>query len=151
MRTHLLGFAPLPPALIHGDVHPGNVMVRRRGGKDVPVLLDWGRARIGSPLEDVTSWLQSLSYWEPLAMRRHDTLLAEYLVARRAPTGRDADLRRAYWLAAASNVLAGALRYHVHMSVSEEAGTAGRAAAALRAARDALRIIRRADAWWRAT
>lgn len=129
MRAHLLGFAPLPPTLIHGDVHPGNVMVRRHGGKDVPVLLDWGRARVGSPLEDVTSWLQSLSYWEPQAMRRHDTLFAEYLSARGMPTRRDAGLRRAYWLAAASNVLAGALRYHVHMATSDEAGAAGRAAA----------------------
>ena len=150
MRAHLMSFSRLPPTLIHGDVHPGNVMVRRRGGRDVPVLLDWGRARVGSPLEDVTSWLQSLSYWEPQAMRRHDTLFAEYLSARGMPTRRDPALRRAYWLAAASNVLAGALRYHVHMATSEEAGAAGRAAA-LRAARDALRIIRRAEAWWRAS
>ena len=78
-----------------------------------------------------------------------DTLLAEYLSARGMPPRHDDALRRAYWLAAASNVLAGALRYHVHMATSEEAGGAGRAAA-LQAAGDALRIIRRADAWWQA-
>lgn len=145
MRRKLLGFAPLPPALIHGDVHSGNALVRLRSSREVPVLLDWGRARIGSPLEDVSSWLQSLGFYEPQARRRHDTLLVRYLTARRLPPRLDRELRNAYWIAAASNVLAGALSYHL-WSLKEAPPESARRAAAWGAARDALRVLRRADA-----
>lgn len=143
MRRQLLE-APLGRAVLHGDVHPGNAMIR---AGERPVLLDWGRARLGSPLEDVSSWLQSLGFWEPEAKRRHDTLLAAYLGAggHGAP-GRD--LRDAYWLAAAGNALAGALAYHLRGVLDEGASPRHRAAAHLAAA-DALRVIRRADACWR--
>jgi hypothetical protein len=65
--------------LLHRDVHAGNAMVRRRGGKVSAVLVDWGRARLGSPLEDVSSWLQSAGFWEPEVRRGHDTLFRSYL------------------------------------------------------------------------
>jgi hypothetical protein len=39
----------LPDALVHGDLHPGNVIAAADG----PVLLDWGDAGIGHPLLDV--------------------------------------------------------------------------------------------------
>ena len=51
-------------------------MVRKSGGQHEPVLIDWARARAGSPFEDVSSWLQSLGFWEPAVKRKHDTLLA---------------------------------------------------------------------------
>jgi uncharacterized protein (TIGR02172 family) len=36
-------------AVCHGDFHPGNVLVTRRG----PIVIDWGRATRGHPLGDV--------------------------------------------------------------------------------------------------
>lgn len=97
--------------MINGDVHPGNVLVRsdRHGMRSV--LLDWSRCRIGSPLEDVASWLQSLGCWEPAVRQRHDTLLRAYLAHRLCPA-LTPDRRTGYWLAAACNGLAGAIRYH---------------------------------------
>jgi Ser/Thr protein kinase RdoA (MazF antagonist) len=148
LRRHLLDFPPLGRTVIHGDVHPGNALVRLRNARELPVLLDWGRARIGSPLEDVSSWLQSLGYWEPQARRRHDTLLVGYLTARGLPPRLDRDLRDAYWLAGASNALSGALAYHLWRAMQAAAGSNQRAAS-LHAAGDCLRVIRRADLCWR--
>jgi hypothetical protein len=111
-----------------------------------PVLLDWGRARRGSPLEDVSSWLRSLCHWEPAAMRRHDTLLCRYLSARGWTGGLGRGLRDAYWLAGASNALSGALLHH--LSVLEAAAGTPAWPKALHAAHDWLRAIRRADACW---
>ncbi|AUX42539.1 hypothetical protein SOCE26_039720 [Sorangium cellulosum] len=147
-RRALLAFEPLGRAVIHGDVHPGNVLVRERDGRADPVLLDWARARVGSPLEDVSSWLQALGYWEPAARRRHDTLLAGYLAARGLAPALTRPLRDAYWSAAASNVLAGALRYQLSEAIRPGAAPGARAAAARNAA-DWLRVIRRADARFR--
>ena len=99
--------------VIHGDVHPGNVMVRPNENALQVTLIDWSRTRIGSPLEDVASWLDSLGCWEPEARRRHDTLLRAYLDSRISPAAITADLRKHYWFASASNGLAGAIRYHI--------------------------------------
>lgn len=148
MREQLLGFIPLGRVAIHGDVHPGNVLVRRRAGNKEPILIDWGRARSGSPLEDLSSWLQSLSYWEPRARVRHDTLLAVYLSARGMERRLSSDLRAAYWLAGASNALSGALEYHLSLLVGQTPATASRRPAAAQSARDCLRIVRRAAAFW---
>ncbi|MFC4005166.1 phosphotransferase family protein [Prauserella oleivorans] len=41
---------PLPPALVHGDAHPGNVIV----GPDGPVLCDFDSACAGPPEWDLT-------------------------------------------------------------------------------------------------
>lgn len=122
-------FEVLGTTLIHGDAHTGNIVLR--GGK--VVLLDWGRSRAGSPLEDVSSWLLSLRYWEPAAGRDHDSLFRAYLVAAGVSPALTPRMRDAYWIAAASNMLAGALRYHILSGQSAQA-------------RYALRIIRRADA-----
>ena len=150
MRRHLLGAAPLGTAILHGDVHSGNVLLRKQGGEERPLLIDWARARIGSPLEDVSSWLQSLGYWEPQARRLHDTLLAGYLAARGLRASRmDRALRDAYWLASASNILAGALVYYLNIAV--HAHTPREREGALHAIDDGLRIIRRADVCWRRT
>ena len=146
MRRQLRAFQPLGQGVIHGDVHPGNVLVRQRAGRAQPVLIDWGRARLGSPLEDVSSWLQSLGCWEPEARRRHDTLFRAYLSARGLEDRLSAELRAAYWLAGASNALAGALRYHLALAI--EASTRRQQGAAVRAASQWLRVIRRADAYW---
>jgi Ser/Thr protein kinase RdoA (MazF antagonist) len=107
--------------VIHGDIHPGNVILRASGSGIDVVLIDWARARAGSPLEDVASWLHSLGCWEPQARRRHDTLLRAYLDARAAPPAFDATVRVNYGLAAVSNGLSGAIRYH--LSVLATAGT----------------------------
>lgn len=146
LRRELAGGA-LGTTLLHGDLHSGNVIMRPTARGPEPVLLDWGRARIGSPLEDVSSWLQSLGYWDDETRRRHDTLLGRYL----AMTGTtkatlNGEMREAYWLAAASNVLAGALAYHL-WRLEHEPSVRVRSAA-LRAACDCLRIVRRADAVW---
>jgi aminoglycoside phosphotransferase (APT) family kinase protein len=130
-------------------VHSGNAMVRAGQEAERVVLLDWGRARLGSPLEDVSSWLQSLGYWEPEAKRRHDTLLQRYLVARGLVPRLGRDLRDAYWLASAGNVLAGALRYYLVVADGGGGAPSRTRAEAGRAARDQLRVVRRADAIWR--
>ena len=145
VRRQLLAFTPLSVTAIHGDAHTGNALVR---SGERPVLLDWGRTRLGSPLEDVSSWLQCLGYWEPAAKRRHDTLLAGYLAARGLPARADRELRDAYWLAGASNALSGALLVHLWTARGAPVGSRQRVAA-VRAAADALRVIRRADECWR--
>jgi hypothetical protein len=145
MRRQLLSFKPFGRAPIHGDVHAGNAIVRRRGGREEPVLLDWGRARIGSPLEDVSSFLQSVGYWEPEVRRRHDSLLSGYLSLYGWTGGITSDVRAAYWLAGASNAFAGALNYYFDLAQS----AVGRARlSAARNAGDWLRVIRRAHAFW---
>lgn len=134
------------PVILHGDAHSGNVVLRGEGESREAVLLDWGRLRYGSPWEDVSSWLQSLGYWEWEVRRRHDTLLRHYLAARGLPATLTRHIRDLYWLAGASNALAGALRYHLHC-LTNTADTIERAAHA-RSACDWLRIMRRADACW---
>lgn len=147
-REALFGLQPFGRCVLHGDVHPGNVLIRRgrRQGEPVPVLIDWERARAGSPLEDVSSWLQSLGFWEPEARRRHDTIFSAYLAAMGAAPRLTPEIRAAYWLAGASNALAGALRYHLAVAQGDaderERGLAARAAFSW------LRVLRRADAVW---
>lgn len=143
-RAALLQYPPYHHTTIHGDMHSGNVILRRRRGQSEPVFIDWGRARYGSALEDVSSWLQSLGYWEPEARRRHDTFLRDYLCARGAEDSLSSDLRAAYWMAGASNALAGALRYHCWCAMN--ASTIRARAAGAHAADGWLRVIVRADA-----
>jgi hypothetical protein len=148
IRRQLLAFAPFGRGPIHGDLHSGNAVMRRRRGREEPAILDWARARFGSSLEDVSSWLQSLGYWDSEARRRHDTLLASYLSARGMDRTLGANLRTAYWLAGASNALAGALLHQLTM-LTDEKTTPARWACAASSARQWLRILRRADAVWR--
>lgn len=103
-------------SVIHGDMHPGNVILRRSEESSDVVLVDWARARLGSPLEDVASWLHSLGCWEPQARKRHDTLMRTYLEARRVPCAFNSELRVDYWCASVSNGLSGAIRYHLAVS-----------------------------------
>lgn len=142
-RRRMLALPAMPPSIIHGDVHSGNVLLGARADRVAPVFLDWGRARIGSPLEDVSSWLQSLGFWEPCARQRHDTLLRAYLSARGHVWPPSADLRGAYWVAAACNGIAGAAEWHLRQAIDSTLGSVERshAAAALRAQ---LRMLRRA-------
>lgn len=136
-RGEMMGV--LGTTLIHGDVHSGNVILR---GAGQVVLLDWGRSRSGSPLEDVSSWLLSLRTWEPAAERDHDSLFRAYLAAAGFATTLTCEVRDAYWAAAASNALAGALRYQL---VVAQESTGERRNVAIAQARAALRVIRRAD------
>jgi hypothetical protein len=145
LRRELLGFAPLGATAIHGDLHPGNAVLRRDASQ--VVLLDWGRARIGSPLEDVSSWLLSLGGWEPEVRRRHDTLFGGYLSARGLDRRLTPPLRGAYWLAGASNALSGALLHHLTVT-SDSRATPRQRAVAARAAFGWGRVLRRAAAWW---
>lgn len=146
-RSQLLAERPFARTPIHGDVHTGNALVRRRGRGDEPVLLDWGRARAASPLEDVSSWLQSLGFWEQAARRHHDRLFGDYLSALGSERKLTTQIRAAYWMAGASNALAGPLLHHLAIA-EDERQAASRRAAAFQAARDWLRVVRRADAWW---
>ena len=110
LRAELLG---ADSVVIHGDVHPGNVMVSETGTDARITLIDWARARVGSPMEDVASWLHSLGCWEPNARRRHDTLLRAYFAARQLDWPATDAMRRLYWFAAVSNGLSGAIRFHL--------------------------------------
>ncbi|HOL72453.1 MAG TPA: phosphotransferase [Bryobacteraceae bacterium] len=135
-----------PRVALHGDAHTGNAIIRRQGRSHSAVLLDWSRIRLGSALEDVCSWLQSISFWEPEPKRRHDTLFRKYLTSRGMPDELTPELRELYWLAGASNAFAGALRYHVVRMGS--AATRAERTMASAAVRDWLRILARADACW---
>ncbi|MDJ0386842.1 phosphotransferase [Roseomonas sp. E05] len=146
LRGSLLAEQPFGTRLLHGDMHAGNALACRRGRGVEPVLIDWGRARLGSPFEDVSSWLQSLRCWEPQVQRFHDSLLKAYLAGLGLPQRLTSQVRAAYWVAAASNALAGALLHHLHLARDPRQGTARRAEA-FRAARDWLRVLRRAAAW----
>lgn len=142
LRRQLMAFTGA--TLLHGDAHPGNVVLTRGNA----LLLDWGRARVGSALEDVCSWVHSVSFWEPEAKRRHDSLLRRYLLARGLPGVLSREFRDACSLAGASNALSGALQYH--LAVLEDPGRPRRAKEdSSRAAADWLRLIRRADACFR--
>jgi hypothetical protein len=136
------------PVWIHGDLHPGNVILRRGETGVEPVLLDWARARHGSPLEDVNAWVQSLGHWEPQARRFHDTLLRTYLTAQGLEPVLDREFRRLYWVAGACNALSGALRYY--LVAIQQARTPAAQAKAFALAQHWLRLLRRADASWRA-
>jgi hypothetical protein len=149
LRRQLLALQPFGKTLLHGDVHTRNVLLRARQGAEQPVFIDWGRSRIGSPLEDVSSWLHSLGTWEHEARRRHDTLLRGYLVARGLPSTLERTLRDAYWLASASNTLSGALGYHLAVAM-DSSRTARERVTSEASAHKHLRVIRRADALWRA-
>lgn len=135
------------PCFIHGDAHPGNAMVPGGEGS-LPLLLDWGRCRSGSPLEDLSSWLQTLGLWEPQARRRHDALFRRYLAARGLPPLLDRRTRDHYWLAAACNVMAGALTYRLWVAGECAPGSPERAEA-VRLAEDCVRIVVRAHRCWR--
>jgi hypothetical protein len=50
LRGQLLQERPFQAQPIHGDVHSGNVLVRRREGAYRPIMLDWARARSDRPL-----------------------------------------------------------------------------------------------------
>jgi aminoglycoside phosphotransferase (APT) family kinase protein len=115
------------PTVIHGDMHPGNVILRRTGRIIEVLLIDWARARIGSPLEDIASWLHSLGCWEPQARRRHDTLMRAYLQSGRAARLFDSNVRVDYWYASVSNGLSGAIRYHLAVLVDATVTEAARA------------------------
>jgi aminoglycoside phosphotransferase (APT) family kinase protein len=130
--------------VIHGDVHPGNVILRDDAVPQV-ALIDWGRARLGSPLEDVASWLHSLGCWEPQVRRRHDSLLKAYFESRRTPQALDAGLRELYWYASASNGLAGAIRYHLAV-LGDRAAAQGAIGDSRRALFQWERVVRRAAA-----
>lgn len=144
MRRYLASERPFAGRVIHGDLHPGNVMIRGLDGYAEPVLIDWARAREGSALEDVSSWAQSLSTWEPEMRRRHDSLLQRYLVARGLSPRLSTELRDLYWFAAASNALAGALGVHLEaLAAQPEPDPDGPSA---RSARDWLRVARQARA-----
>jgi hypothetical protein len=145
LRGQLSRQGALAPTVIHGDLHPGNAIISGRRDGSVAMLIDWERARVGSPLEDVSSWLQSLGFWEPEARRRHDSLLAAYLQARGISPVLTRALRDEYWVSACSNCLAGSLLYHVGNATSPDVSSESRSAA-LRAVRDQLRVLRRADA-----
>jgi hypothetical protein len=138
----LLGPAPV---FLHGDVHPGNVLLQGDGRLKRAVLLDWGRARPGSRFEDVASWLQCLRYFEHAAIGAHDRLLLRYIRAAGLGDRIERRHRREYWVAAGCNALAGALV--VHLARAVDARSPGPRDAALAAAVDWLRIVRRATAY----
>jgi hypothetical protein len=138
IRLRLLS---VDPTVIHGDMQPGNVILRPGSPHPQAAFIDWARARIGSPLEDIASWLHSLGCWEPEARRRHDTLMRAYLDALRVRRPFASDLRFEYWLASASNGLSGAIRYHLAV-LSDSAATGPARYDSSRALREWERVVR---------
>jgi len=132
------------PTFIHGDVHPGNVIVRACENGRI-AFIDWARARLGSPFEDLASWLHSLGCWEPEARRRHDTLLRAYLEARSTKQKITKNLRNMYWYASASNGLSGAIRYHL-LVLNDPASSPQMTSNSARALHEWERVIRRVAA-----
>ena len=128
--------------VLHGDVHPGNVILRDSGPNARVVLIDWARARVGSPMEDLASWLHALGCWEPEARRRHDTLMRAYLEARGTPRAFSRQVREMYWLASASNGLSGAVCYHLAV-LSDSASASGARSDWYRALNEWERVMRR--------
>ncbi|HEV7292353.1 MAG TPA: aminoglycoside phosphotransferase family protein [Devosia sp.] len=145
LRGQLLAEKPFHRRPIHGDVHPGNALIRGTSPAR-PVLLDWGRAREGSPLEDASSMLQSLRLWEPEALSAHDSLIKHYLSGLGMERRLTESVRSAYWVAGASNALAGALTMHLWEALDENRDEQQRASAAW-LAQNWLRVIRRSHAW----
>jgi thiamine kinase-like enzyme len=47
----------LPTTLLHGDVHPGNIILRETDGR--AVLIDWGNARTGPAGVDLANCIPS--------------------------------------------------------------------------------------------
>jgi hypothetical protein len=129
---------------IHGDVHPGNVIVRASEKGEI-AFIDWARARLGSPLEDLASWLHSLGCWEPEARRRHDTLLRVYLESRSSKQTITTELRRRYWYASASNGLSGAIRHHLSV-LNDSASSNEMKGSSAQVLREWERVIRRVAA-----
>jgi hypothetical protein len=101
---------------------------------------------MGSPLEDVSSMLQSLRMYEPEALRRHDALFKSYLEVSHGERLISDTARSAYWVAGASNALAGALSWHL-MIAADKSRSGKQRASAYSAVKDWLRVIRRAHAW----
>lgn len=46
----------IPPTLVHGDLHQGNVL----DGADGPVVLDWGDSSVGHPFFDIVAFCHRL-------------------------------------------------------------------------------------------
>ena len=147
LRNQLVQAPPLGCGPLHGDLHPGNVLLCRRSGSQEPVMVDWERARLGSPLEDLASWLHSLQHLVPEVKHRHDSLIKSYLFARGMEPKLTTEFRVAYWLACASNALSGALLHHLVLALDNSLSPTRRTAA-IRAARDWIRVVRRADECW---
>ncbi|MBA7597648.1 hypothetical protein ES703_04653 [subsurface metagenome] len=64
---------PMPPAILHGDFHPMNIMLKVDGS---PVVLDWGAFHVGDRRSDL-SWLMLLAgtFLEPSV---RDAILTAY-------------------------------------------------------------------------
>jgi aminoglycoside phosphotransferase (APT) family kinase protein len=60
-----------PAVLIHGDCHPGNILVE---GDRVTAMVDWEEAGLGDPRIDIC--------WLAAALRRHDTALSQQFLDR---------------------------------------------------------------------
>jgi hypothetical protein len=145
MRQRLLSDPALGQAVLHGDLHSGNVLLRDGSAQPSVVLVDWGRARLGSPLEDISSWLESLGFWQPSVRQQRRALLGHYLQARGLPLGPGQELYLGYWMAAACNALAGALRYHLLETLESAHARSRRQMEAARAVHGYLRAIQLAD------
>lgn len=83
--------------------------------------------------------------WELEARRRHDSLFRAYLQVYDSGLELSAYTRTLYWYAAASNSLAGAIRYHLAV-LGDPKSTDPAQASSWVALRDWQRVIRRAAA-----
>ncbi len=84
---------PAGAALLHGDLHPGNVLM----GRDGPIVIDWFDAAIGHPVADITRsaiLMQPALITAPVHLPNSTPELAAAL-HRRYVTGFESELRSA--------------------------------------------------------
>jgi len=76
LHEHRKGVSPGECSVLHGDFHPGNVMVRPDGSHAV---IDWGASSLGDPREDLmwTVLLASAFWGRPFG----DTIFDDYQTA----------------------------------------------------------------------
>ena len=109
-RLAAIAACGLPDVLVHGDLHPGNVIAAAEG----PVLLDWGDAGIGHPLLDVPALCHGFG-----PAQQHEVRLQIAEAWRlRVPT---ADVERALLLMAPVMELRQALIYRTFLDAIEPA------------------------------
>ncbi len=143
IRRELLDLSELEPAVLHGDLHLGNVLFRRSPPE--PVLVDWSFMHGGSPLEDLFRWVQSVGYVRRDTVRQRDAMLRAYLAARGLESRLSSTIYGAYWLAGACTALGGALMYDLGRAARLHGSARS---AALLAAMSEIDAITHAKAFW---
>lgn len=110
--------------LLHGDLHGENVLVGKdRHVNDGQVLIiDWDRARLGHPLEDLSRWIENFQWTAPEITPSRETLLHIYSEALEVALGGEwlpqRDFLSAYYSSAVIYTILSELPWTVRTLVS---------------------------------